>query len=237
MGPRSEVVAIRQGTGKRSSGPRPRPRGSGRGRAGSNAALTRKAYARGLRVLSRRDPDLRRVLERLGPPPMWTRDPGFPALLRIILEQQVSLASARAAYDRLVAAAAPLSPETFLQHDDAALKTFGFSWQKTAYGPLAGPVDRRASSRPGRAGRNGGRRRPVPTDGDQGDRALDGGHLSADGASPARRVAQGGPGPGRARRGRSSACDPSPIRGRSSGSPRAGGRGGRWPLGFSGIIT
>ena len=65
---------------------------------------------------------------------MWEREEGFPTLLLIILEQQVSLASARAAYNRLLAAASPLTPERFLRLEDAELKSIGFSRQKTAYG-------------------------------------------------------------------------------------------------------
>jgi DNA-3-methyladenine glycosylase II len=98
------------------------------------APLTEQTFARGLRVLSRRDPALARIVKDLGPPPMWNRKPGFPTLLRIILEQQVSLASARAAFDRLRAAASPLTPARFLELDDATLKAIGFSRQKTAYG-------------------------------------------------------------------------------------------------------
>jgi DNA-3-methyladenine glycosylase II len=64
---------------------------------------------------------------------MWAREPGFPTLIHIILEQQVSLASAKAAYQRLLAAASPLTPDRFLELDDAALKRIGFSRQKTAY--------------------------------------------------------------------------------------------------------
>jgi len=83
--------------------------------------------------LSRRDRDLSRILKRLGPPPMWKRKPGFATLVHIILEQQVSLASARAAMDRLLAAARLLTPERFLDFDDAQLKAMGFSRQKTRY--------------------------------------------------------------------------------------------------------
>jgi DNA-3-methyladenine glycosylase II len=64
---------------------------------------------------------------------MWAREPGFPTLVHIILEQQVSLASARAAYDRLCATVSPLTPEGFLTLDDATLKAVGFSRQKTGY--------------------------------------------------------------------------------------------------------
>lgn len=96
--------------------------------------LTETTLAHGLHVLSERDPDLARILKMLGPPPMWAREPGFPTLIHIILEQQVSLASAKAAYTRLLATAAPLTPARFLELDDATLKNIGFSRQKTAYG-------------------------------------------------------------------------------------------------------
>lgn len=64
---------------------------------------------------------------------MWVRDPGFPTLILIILEQQVSLASARAAFARLGTAAKTITPMRFLRLDDAALKAVGFSRQKTTY--------------------------------------------------------------------------------------------------------
>jgi DNA-3-methyladenine glycosylase II len=65
---------------------------------------------------------------------MWAREPGFPTLLHIILEQQVSLASAKAAYERLLATISPLTPSRFLELDDVKLKAIGFSRQKTDYG-------------------------------------------------------------------------------------------------------
>jgi DNA-3-methyladenine glycosylase II len=77
---------------------------------------------------------MERILSELGPPPMWSREPGFPTLIHIILEQQVSLASARAAFQKLLAAAVPLTPQNFLLIDDGALKAIGFSRQKTLYG-------------------------------------------------------------------------------------------------------
>ncbi len=97
-------------------------------------SLTEETFAYGLHDLCDRDPDLAQIRMRFGPPPMWAREPGFPTLIHIILEQQVSLASARAAYDRLLAAASPLTPARFLELDAAALKAIGFSRQKTTYG-------------------------------------------------------------------------------------------------------
>jgi DNA-3-methyladenine glycosylase II len=84
--------------------------------------------------LAERDPDLAAIAERFGPPPLWDRAPGFATLLHIILEQQVSLASAQAAFDRLVAVVDPLTPEGFLELTDAALLAIGFSRQKARYG-------------------------------------------------------------------------------------------------------
>lgn len=96
-------------------------------------SLTDSSFAQALRYLSSRDADLDGILENFGPPPRWARDEGFHSLIHIILEQQVSLASARAAYDRLLAVADPLTPERFLQLGDDQLKSAGFSRQKTSY--------------------------------------------------------------------------------------------------------
>src|SRR5437762_13095365 len=97
-------------------------------------SLDDDSLLRAVRMLSRRDPDLGRVVRRFGAPPMWAREAGFSTLLHIILEQQVSLASARAAHNKLLAAASPLTPQCFLDLDDATLKAVGFSRQKTGYG-------------------------------------------------------------------------------------------------------
>jgi DNA-3-methyladenine glycosylase II len=64
---------------------------------------------------------------------MWKREPGFPTLVHIILEQQVSLASAKAAFDRLRQAVPVLNPAEFLRLDSGTLRQFGFSRQKTRY--------------------------------------------------------------------------------------------------------
>jgi DNA-3-methyladenine glycosylase II len=96
--------------------------------------LTDATLPYALADLTARDPRLARIVADYGPPPLWAREPGFSTLLRIILEQQVSLASAKAAFDRLLLIASPLTPERFLELDDATLKGAGFSRQKTRYG-------------------------------------------------------------------------------------------------------
>ena len=83
--------------------------------------------------LTLRDPDLKRIVDTWGYPPMWTRPPGFASLVLIILEQQVSLASAFAAYKKLTEFAGQITPEAILQMSDAELRACYFSRQKTGY--------------------------------------------------------------------------------------------------------
>lgn len=99
-------------------------------------ALTQVALEDAVGLLAAQDPDLGRAVRQFGVPPLWGREPGFATLLRIILEQQVSLASADAAYGRLVETVGLLTPEAFLALDDATLRAVGFSRQKTRYGRL-----------------------------------------------------------------------------------------------------
>lgn len=79
------------------------------------------------------DPHLRIVHENYGIPPLWDREPGFATLLQIILEQQVSLASAKACFDKLGEFLGEVTPEAVLSLSDAELRSAGFSRQKTAY--------------------------------------------------------------------------------------------------------
>lgn len=95
--------------------------------------LNEDAFTEGVRVLVDRDAHLAEVVQKYGAPPLWVREPGFPTLVYIILEQQVSLASAKAAFDRLNAAVRPLTPRRFLKLTDDQLLRIGFSRQKTLY--------------------------------------------------------------------------------------------------------
>src|SRR5207245_8087850 len=95
--------------------------------------LTEETLARGVAELCRRDGHLAAVVERFGPPPLWAREPGFGTLVQIILEQQVSLASARPAYGRLEGLIGPATATRVLELEDAALRSAGFSRQKAGY--------------------------------------------------------------------------------------------------------
>ena len=83
--------------------------------------------------LASRDPALAAIVERHGLPTFWAREPGLHTLVLLILEQQVSLASARAAYDRLVARLGELTTDGILRSSDEELRADGFSRQKARY--------------------------------------------------------------------------------------------------------
>jgi DNA-3-methyladenine glycosylase II len=103
-----------------------------------------------LEALAERDADIACAYTLCGLPPERSRAPGFAGLLTIMTAQQVSAQAARAIAGRLLAAAEPLTPETFLALDDAAFKRIGFSRQKVRYGwalaedLLAGRIDLQA---------------------------------------------------------------------------------------------
>lgn len=85
------------------------------------------------RELSDADPSIRRAYECYGAPPLWDREPSFATLIHIILEQQVSLASAKAAYEKLLETVGEITPENILALSDGEMKTAYFSRQKAVY--------------------------------------------------------------------------------------------------------
>jgi len=98
--------------------------------------LTNQNFAYGLKVIASHDSDLADILQALGSPPLWVREPGFATLIQIILEQQVSLASAKAVFGRLEQSILTITPERFLALNDDQIKKIGFSRQKALYGRL-----------------------------------------------------------------------------------------------------
>ncbi len=83
--------------------------------------------------LAGNDTRLNTILQRDGYPPMWTRPATFESLVWIILEQQVSLASARAAYEQLAQKLGTITPAALLSLSDDELRRCYFSRQKTGY--------------------------------------------------------------------------------------------------------
>ena len=87
----------------------------------------------GVDALSARDPDLGAVVARFGVPPLWARRPGFATLVQIVLEQQVSLASARATFGRLRDAWGDITAERFATLTAAQVRSAGVTRQKAGY--------------------------------------------------------------------------------------------------------
>lgn len=84
--------------------------------------------------LSKQDKDLAFIFQTYGLPPLWAREAGFATLIHIILEQQVSVASALSAFDKLRGKLNDeITPENLLSLSDAEMKAAYFSRQKTVY--------------------------------------------------------------------------------------------------------
>ena len=83
--------------------------------------------------LARKDRHLFTIIRQYGYPPIWTRKGNFQTLIHIILEQQVSLASARAALNKLKEKIGIITAKKLLTLSDKELKTCYFSRQKTVY--------------------------------------------------------------------------------------------------------
>jgi DNA-3-methyladenine glycosylase II len=96
-------------------------------------ALTRVSLGSAVDALGRRDWRLGWIVARYGAPPLWARRPGFATLLRIILEQQVSLDSARALYRRLADVLPGVTPASIQRLGAAGLQQLGFTRQKASY--------------------------------------------------------------------------------------------------------
>ena len=80
-----------------------------------------------------RDPIFASIFNTYGPPPDWIRPQGFVSLCRIILEQQVSLASANAHYLKLNNYVSAFTPEALMKLSDEEMRDCQISRQKATY--------------------------------------------------------------------------------------------------------
>ena len=92
-----------------------------------------QALAAGLDALTAADPALAAAVNEAGPPAFELRPEGFETLVRAIVAQQVSAASARAIFSRLREAVQPLTPTRFLAAGPDAIRACGFSRPKIGY--------------------------------------------------------------------------------------------------------
>jgi DNA-3-methyladenine glycosylase II len=104
-----------------------------KGSLSSIQTLTQQTLASAAAELAARDPHLGAIYKVHGVPPMWGRRPGFETLLRIVLEQQVSLVSARSMFARLNSHIRPFTPAGFIATGEARLRSLGVTRQKSHY--------------------------------------------------------------------------------------------------------
>src|SRR5476651_2255737 len=83
--------------------------------------------------LAKTDTDLGAIIKSYGYPPFWCRPNTFETLVHIILEQQVSLASALSALNKLKEQTQELTPAQVLLLSDEEMKACYCSRQKTSY--------------------------------------------------------------------------------------------------------
>ena len=95
--------------------------------------INQKNLSFACKTLAAKDSDLAFIFKKYGTPPLWKRDEGFSTIIHIILEQQVSLASALAAFNKLKEKIGEITPENVLKLSDKELKNAYFSRQKTVY--------------------------------------------------------------------------------------------------------
>jgi DNA-3-methyladenine glycosylase II len=84
----------------------------------------------GVKALRRKCPTMRHVHDTAGDPPLRRRPAGFEGLARVIVGQQLSIASAAAIWQRTAAACQPFEPATVIRMTDEGLAAAGLSRPK-----------------------------------------------------------------------------------------------------------
>jgi DNA-3-methyladenine glycosylase II len=95
--------------------------------------LDEDSFDLGVELLVAEDESMARLVDRWGLPVFWQRQPGFPTLVLLILEQQVSLESGAAMYRRLNEVTEGITPESLIDIGPIRLREIGVTRQKTGY--------------------------------------------------------------------------------------------------------
>jgi DNA-3-methyladenine glycosylase II len=98
-----------------------------------HTSFTQENYHNLCNQLAATDADFKSIIDNHGYPPFWSRANTFETLVHIILEQQVSLASALSALNKLKERIQEITPTRVLMLTDEELKACYFSRQKSAY--------------------------------------------------------------------------------------------------------
>ena len=86
-----------------------------------------------LSYLLKSDKDLEELISSIPKIVPFKREKGFEGLVRLICEQQLSVASAKAIFDRLAKIVSPFEAENFLKVSKKDLQKTGLSRQKIDY--------------------------------------------------------------------------------------------------------
>ena len=86
-----------------------------------------------IQYLTEKDAIFKSIIEKYGLPILPKRPQGFETLVLLILEQQVSIDSAKATFLKLKAKHNHFNPESLLSFSDVAFRNIGVSRQKTSY--------------------------------------------------------------------------------------------------------
>ncbi|MFN0083158.1 MAG: DNA-3-methyladenine glycosylase family protein [Ferruginibacter sp.] len=86
-----------------------------------------------LKHLYKKDTIFKKIVDQFGVPQIPSRPQGFATLVLLILEQQVSINSAKATFIKLKNAVAEMTPQFLLNWPDENFKAAGVSRQKTSY--------------------------------------------------------------------------------------------------------
>lgn len=92
-----------------------------------------KNFSRYCSLLKNKHQDIHELYKKYGTPPYWRRENTFEALCKTIIEQQVSLASANAVFDRLKKSYPIITPETIASLTQEKLYNCGITRQKATY--------------------------------------------------------------------------------------------------------
>jgi len=95
--------------------------------------FNQKSFLKICRQLAKQDAHLAAIIKEHGFPPMWARPATFQSLILTILEQQVSLASAYAAFNKLKEKIGFVTPAKILAMTDEEMRACYFTRQKIVY--------------------------------------------------------------------------------------------------------
>lgn len=94
--------------------------------------LDETTLAAGLAAICAQDESMARIVAEFGPPPLYHAEPGLPFLVRIVVEQLISLKAADTIYRRLVKAVGELTPENLLTAGHDTIRQAGLTNAKTS---------------------------------------------------------------------------------------------------------